>query len=72
MSKKKRIIIVLIVIFVIALLIASPFIWAHASLPIMRVVVAGGSYTVSIGTDGSLWTWGLNNQAQLGDGTGLQ
>jgi len=69
MSKKKRIIIVLIAIFVIALLIASPFIWAHASLPIMRVVVAGSGYTVSIGTDGTLWTWGLNNQAQLGDGT---
>jgi len=32
-------------------------------------VSAGGSHTVGIRTDGSLWAWGWNNQGQLGDGT---
>jgi len=32
-------------------------------------ISAGNLYTVALKTDGSLWTWGLNNNGQLGDGT---
>jgi len=32
-------------------------------------VATGGLHTAAIRTDGSLWTWGLNNSGQLGDGT---
>ena len=33
-------------------------------------VSAGGSHTVAIKTDGTLWAWGWNGLGQLGDGTG--
>jgi alpha-tubulin suppressor-like RCC1 family protein len=32
-------------------------------------ISAGGSYSVAIGTDGTVWTWGSNWDSQLGDGT---
>ncbi len=32
-------------------------------------VAAGSYYTVSIKTDGGLWTWGWNEHGQLGNGT---
>jgi len=32
-------------------------------------VSAGGTHTVAIRTDGTLWAWGNNGQGQLGDGT---
>jgi alpha-tubulin suppressor-like RCC1 family protein len=31
--------------------------------------VAGYFHTVGLQSDGSLWTWGLNEYGQLGDGT---
>jgi alpha-tubulin suppressor-like RCC1 family protein len=34
-----------------------------------KAVAAGGSHTLAIRSDGSLWTWGLNAAGQLGDGT---
>lgn len=33
-------------------------------------IAVGGSHTVALADDGSVWTWGCNNQGQLGDGTG--
>ncbi len=33
------------------------------------MVAAGASHSLGIKTDGSLWTWGLNEDGQLGDGT---
>ena len=32
------------------------------------IISAGGSYTLAIDDDGSLWTWGENTWSQLGDG----
>ena len=34
----------------------------------MGTVVPGGSHTVAIGSDGSLWAWGNNEFGQIGDG----
>ena len=34
-----------------------------------KQVACGGYYTVAIKTDGTLWTWGLNSEGQLGDDT---
>ena len=33
-------------------------------------VSAGGSHTVAVRADGTLWAWGENSYGQLGDGTG--
>ena len=35
-------------------------------------VACGGSHTIAIKYDGTLWGWGYNNSGQLGDGTGTQ
>ncbi len=32
-------------------------------------VLAGGSHSVALKKDGTVWTWGLNDSGQLGDGT---
>ncbi|QPX48309.1 regulator of chromosome condensation [Synechococcus phage S-SRM01] len=34
-----------------------------------KQVACGGSHTAAIKTDGTIWTWGLNSQGQLGDNT---
>jgi hypothetical protein len=34
-----------------------------------KVVSAEGSHIVALKTDGTLWTWGINNAGQLGDNT---
>ena len=31
--------------------------------------ISGSSHSVSIQSDGSLWSWGMNTYGQLGDGT---
>jgi alpha-tubulin suppressor-like RCC1 family protein len=33
-----------------------------------QTVVAGGSHTVGLRDDGTLWTWGENSEGQLGNG----
>jgi hypothetical protein len=50
---------------------------AHRSSPVQTVaagtnwrrVACGVYHTVALKTDGTLWTWGYNDQAALGDGT---
>jgi alpha-tubulin suppressor-like RCC1 family protein len=32
-------------------------------------IAAGGEFSVVLGTDGSVWDWGVNNIGQLGDGS---
>jgi alpha-tubulin suppressor-like RCC1 family protein len=34
-----------------------------------KQVACGGYFTAAVKTDGTLWTWGRNNQGQLGDNT---
>jgi len=34
-----------------------------------KEISAGGSHTVAIKNDGTLWAWGSNSRGQLGDGT---
>lgn len=42
--------------------------WA-AALPVTPQISAGGGYTISIHSDGTMWAWGNNYHGQLGDGT---
>jgi uncharacterized repeat protein (TIGR03803 family) len=35
-------------------------------------VTAGGFHTAAVRSDGTLWTWGYNNNGQIGDGTTTQ
>jgi alpha-tubulin suppressor-like RCC1 family protein len=37
--------------------------------PATKQVAAGGHFTVALRTNGEVWSWGLNEQGQLGDGT---
>jgi alpha-tubulin suppressor-like RCC1 family protein len=34
-----------------------------------QAIAAGGTHSVALQADGSLWTWGLNEDGQLGNGT---
>lgn len=34
-----------------------------------RVPGLSGGYSIAVGTDGRVWTWGANSRGQLGDGT---
>ena len=33
------------------------------------IVKAGGSHSLAVKSDGTLWAWGSNSEGQLGDGT---
>ncbi len=39
------------------------------TLPGIIAIAAGYDYTVALGNDNTVWTWGSNNNGQLGDGT---
>jgi alpha-tubulin suppressor-like RCC1 family protein len=39
------------------------------SLTGITTISAGGSHSLAMKADGSLWAWGLNNAGQLGNGT---
>lgn len=50
----------------------TPVFGDAGAFPAISAIAAGGSYTVAIGEDGSLWAWGINSMGQLGDGTNIQ
>lgn len=48
--------------------------WKIQTLPVLvlnhvKSVSAGGEFSVALRDDGTVWTWGKNDRAQLGDGT---
>jgi alpha-tubulin suppressor-like RCC1 family protein len=42
---------------------------AGTALSGITLIAAGGSHTLALKSDGTLWSWGYNNLGQLGDGT---
>ena len=56
---------------------AQPFpvpVKTSSNLTLSRIsaVSAGVQFSVALGADGTVWTWGFNDQRQLGDGTAVQ
>lgn len=41
-------------------------VFVSATVSSWKMLASGGSHTAAIKSDGSLWTWGLNNNGQLG------
>lgn len=57
-------------IFIFLLLIASVMISSPCSLWAgWTKILAGDHHTLAIKDDGTLWSWGFNNDGQLGNGT---
>ena len=69
-TRMKRTLSLILVACIILMLI--PYSAASAitlSSNAVQMVSAGGSHTLMIRNDGTLWAWGLNGNGQLGDGT---
>ncbi|MBI2346298.1 MAG: Ig-like domain-containing protein [Deltaproteobacteria bacterium] len=50
--------------------LAAPVSWSFRTIvPPVIGAAGGGGHTVTIGTDGSVWTWGYNSHGQLGSGS---
>ena len=43
--------------------------WRVGGLSSMRLAAAGDAHSLALDTQGRLWSWGLNNMGQLGDGS---
>jgi alpha-tubulin suppressor-like RCC1 family protein len=48
---------------------AVPVPVAGISVPSVAGIAAGGGFAMVLGTDGTLWDWGANDNGQLGNGT---
>jgi len=40
-----------------------------ASIDLVVAVASGDRHTVALREDGTVWTWGANDEGQLGNGT---
>ena len=48
---------------------SNPTPYAVGGLPPVQAVSTGGWHWIALGTDGTVWTWGLNYGGDLGDGS---
>lgn len=58
-------------VFLLMILSLSVFAWCEPSFGADLQVATGGSHTLALKDDGTLWAWGNNSSGQLGDGTNL-
>jgi len=58
---------VLVVVMLAGLLPGQ--VWAAEAFATTPMVSGGGLHTAALRDDGTVWTWGQNNNGQLGDGT---
>ncbi len=56
-------------IFGLVPILLGSFVWIKPSFAITPQIEAGGSHTIAVKSDGTLWTRGDNGAGQLGDGT---
>src|SRR5688500_5783812 len=47
----------------------NPSVPVASPIGIVTALAGGGSHTVALKSDGTVWTWGSNNVGELGDGT---
>jgi alpha-tubulin suppressor-like RCC1 family protein len=48
---------------------ATPAEVSGLNVPSVSAISAGGAFSMVLGSDGSIWAWGLNSDGELGNGT---
>ena len=68
--KKKNRILSLVLVLMLGLGLSAPALaYDMGKAGERSVISAGGNYTATVDENGTLWTWGKNNEGQLGNGT---